>query len=135
MGAGGGDFFKKTGLFLKKASFLANIECCPKFLEYALLILSIMKRAENLQLCQSNSSQVIKVKSVQSFRDVFRTQWKILAFVYSIAKKLHCTCSTRSEYPHLWGWWWRRQSYINHLVPVLWSLAVNKFCTLVFMHI
>ena len=37
--------------------FLANIECCPNFLEYALLILSIMKLVENLQV----TSQ-IKVK-------------------------------------------------------------------------
>ena len=36
---------------------------------------------ENLQITQPNQSQVIKVKSIQSFRGVFRTQSKILAFV------------------------------------------------------
>ena len=36
---------------------------------------------ENLQTTQPNQSQVIKVKSIQSFRGVFRTQSKILAFV------------------------------------------------------
>ena len=39
MGEGG--FFQKNAFFHKNVSFLANIECCPKFIEYALLILSI----------------------------------------------------------------------------------------------
>ena len=46
-----------------------------------------MKLVENPQVKQPNKSQVIKVKSVPSFRGVFRTQSKILAFVYWIAKK------------------------------------------------
>ena len=54
--------------------FLANIECCPKFPEYALLILSIMKLVETPQVTQPNLGQVIKVKSVQNLRDVFKTQ-------------------------------------------------------------
>ena len=29
-------FSKKVAFFHKKVPFLANIECCPKFLEYAL---------------------------------------------------------------------------------------------------
>ena len=37
---------------------------------------------ENPQVTQPNQSQVIKVKHVQSFRDLFRTQKKIVAFVY-----------------------------------------------------
>ena len=40
-----------------------------------------MKLAENPQVTQPNQSQVFKVASVQSFRGVFRTQLKILAFV------------------------------------------------------
>ena len=34
----GGPFFKKSFLFHKKVSFLVNIECCLKFLEYALQV-------------------------------------------------------------------------------------------------
>ena len=56
-GGGGRRLFVKNALFHKKMPFLANIECCPNFLEYALLILSIMKLVENLQV----TSQ-IKVK-------------------------------------------------------------------------
>ena len=41
-----------------------------------------MKLLENPPVTQPNQSQVFKVKSVQSFRGVFRTQLKILAFVY-----------------------------------------------------
>ena len=41
-----------------------------------------MKLLKNPQVTQPNQSQVIKVKSVQSFRDLFRTQFKKLAFVY-----------------------------------------------------
>ena len=41
-----------------------------------------MKLVENPQVTQLNKSQVIKVKFIQSFRDLFRTQLKILAFVY-----------------------------------------------------
>ena len=44
-----------------------------------------MKLVENAQVTQPNESQVIKVGSVQSFRSVFRTQFKILAFVHRIA--------------------------------------------------
>ena len=33
-----GPFFKKSALFHKKMPLLANIKCCPKFLEYAQLI-------------------------------------------------------------------------------------------------
>ena len=40
-----------------------------------------MELIENLQVTQSNQSQLIKVKSTQSFRGVFRTQLKILAVV------------------------------------------------------
>ena len=40
MGVGGGPF-SNVHFFHKKVPFLANIECCPKFLEYALLVLSI----------------------------------------------------------------------------------------------
>ena len=36
---------------------------------------------ENLQVTQSNQTQLIKVKSARSFRGVFRTQLKILSFV------------------------------------------------------
>ena len=31
-----GEFYQKSALFHKNGPFLANIECCPKFLEYAL---------------------------------------------------------------------------------------------------
>ena len=77
--------------------FLPNIEWCPKFLEFALLVLSIKlfqfyfqnkflkylnKLVENHEVTQPKQNQVIKVKSVQSFRDAFKTQLKILAFVY-----------------------------------------------------
>ena len=41
-----------------------------------------MKLVENPQVTQPNQSQVIKVKSVQTFRGVLRTQLKILAFVH-----------------------------------------------------
>ena len=41
-----------------------------------------MKLVENPQANQPNQSQVIKEKPVQSFRGVFRSQSKILAFVY-----------------------------------------------------
>ena len=40
-----------------------------------------MKLVENSQVTQPNQIQVIKVKSVQSFTDVFKTQLKILASV------------------------------------------------------
>ena len=40
----------------------------------------LMKRVENPQVTQPNQSQEVKVKSVQSFRGLFRTQLKILAF-------------------------------------------------------
>ena len=39
-----------------------------------------MKLIENLQLIQPNQSQLIKVKTVQSFRGVFKTQLKIVDF-------------------------------------------------------
>ena len=39
-----------------------------------------MKMVENLQVTQVNQSQVIKVKSVQSFRGIYRTKLKILGF-------------------------------------------------------
>ena len=85
-------FFGKSALFHEKVCFLANIECCPKFQEYALFILSIrlfdfflmnfwniwihvlMKLVENPLVTQPNQSQVFIVKSVESFKDVFRTQ-------------------------------------------------------------
>ena len=41
-----------------------------------------MKLVEISQVTQPNQSQVIKGKSIQSFRGVFRTQLKILVFVY-----------------------------------------------------
>ena len=41
-----------------------------------------MKLVENPEVTQPNQSQVIKVKSLQSFRGVFKTQLKILAFLY-----------------------------------------------------
>ena len=41
-----------------------------------------MKLVENPRESQPNQSQVVKVKSARSFRDVFRTQEKILAFAY-----------------------------------------------------
>ena len=42
---------------------------------------------ENLQVTQVNQSQVIKVKSVQSFRGIYRTKLKILGFARWIAEK------------------------------------------------
>ena len=55
----------------------------------------LMKLIENSVISQSSQSQVIIVKPVQSFKNVFRTQSKIWAFVYWIAKtKLHRRCST-----------------------------------------
>ena len=59
----------------------------------------LMKLVENPQVTQPNQSNVIKVKSVQSFRDLFRTQSKILAFVHWIAKKAHRRRSTGSSIP------------------------------------
>ena len=47
-----------------------------------------MKLIENHQVTHSNPSELIKVKSAQSFRGVFRTQLKILAFIPGIAKKV-----------------------------------------------
>ena len=41
-----------------------------------------MKLGENPHITQPNQNQVLKVKSVQSFRGVFRTQLKISAFVH-----------------------------------------------------
>ena len=41
-----------------------------------------MKLVGNPQVIQPNQSQAIKVKSVQSFRDVFITQLKISAFAH-----------------------------------------------------
>ena len=46
-----------------------------------------MKLVENLQVTQTNQSQLIKVKSIQSFRVVFRTKLKLLPFLCLIAKK------------------------------------------------
>ena len=46
-----------------------------------------MKLEKNYDATQPNLSQVVKVRSAQSFRHVFRTQLKILAFVHGIAKK------------------------------------------------
>ena len=96
-----------------------------------------MKLLKNPQVTQPNQSQVIKVKSVQSFRDLFRTKLKMLAFVYWIAKKapskLHVELCP--EYPQLLSWWQRHHNSIIHLVLVLLLLAFNKFCILVFMHI
>ena len=87
-----GTFFKKVPFFHKKVCFLANIECCPNIQEYVLLILSIrffefllinfwniwinalMKLVENLLQTHPNQNQVIKVKSVQSYKDVCRSQ-------------------------------------------------------------
>ena len=47
-----------------------------------------MKLVENPQANHPNQSQVIKEKPVQSFRAVFRSQSKILAFVYLIVKNV-----------------------------------------------
>ena len=47
-----------------------------------------MKRVENPQ-----------VKFVQSFRGLFSTQMKILAFVHSFTKKLYRRCSTGPSIP------------------------------------
>ena len=41
-----------------------------------------MKLVKNPQVTQLNQSQVIKVKSIQSFSSVFRTHLKISAFVH-----------------------------------------------------
>ena len=41
-----------------------------------------MKLVENPQVTQPKQIQVIKVKSVQTFRGAFRTQLKILASVH-----------------------------------------------------
>ena len=41
-----------------------------------------MKLVKNPQVTQPNRSHVIKEKSIQSFRSVFRTRFKILAFVH-----------------------------------------------------
>ena len=57
----------------------------------------LMKLVGNPQVIQPNQSQAIKVKSVQSFRDVFITQLKISAFAHWIAKKLHRRCSAGSS--------------------------------------
>ena len=57
----------------------------------------LIKLVENLQVTQPNQSEWIKVKSVQSFRGLCRTQLKMSAFVHWIAKKLHLRCSTRSS--------------------------------------
>ena len=58
-----------------------------------------MKLTENHQVTQSDPSELIKVKSAQSFRGVFRTQLKILAFILGIEKKLQRKCLTRSSIP------------------------------------
>ena len=119
--------------------FLANIKCCPKFLEYALLVLNFklfnfffklnvwniwknvfMKIMENLQVTQPNQSQLIKVIPVQSFRGVFTTQLKILPFVYWIAKESAIVdVQLGLEYPHLWSRRWGHQNNINQVVLVL----------------
>ena len=42
------------------------------------ILINVLKELlENPQVTQSNQGQLIKVKSVQSFRDVFRTHLKI----------------------------------------------------------
>ena len=56
-----------------------------------------MKLVENPQVTQPNQSQVIKVKSVQSFRGVFKAQLKILFF--ELEKTLRRRCSTGSSLP------------------------------------
>ena len=59
-----------------------------------------IKLVGNPQVIQPNQIQVIEAISVPSFRGVFRTQLKILAFVHCITKeKLHCRCSTWSSIP------------------------------------
>ena len=40
-----------------------------------------MELIENLQVAQSNQIQLMKVESIQSFRCVFGTQLRIVAFV------------------------------------------------------
>ena len=59
----------------------------------------LMKLIENLQVAQLSQSQLIKVKSFQSFRGVFRTQLKIFAFTSWLQKILHCRYSTGSSIP------------------------------------
>ena len=49
-----------------------------------------MKLVENLLQTHPNQNQVIKVKSVQSYKDVCRSQSKILAFVYELS--MNCLC-------------------------------------------
>ena len=105
--------------FHKKVPFLSNTERCAKFLEYALLVLSIKlfdsffrnKFLKCLNKCahetgRKSSSNPAKSKSSNQSkicskfqRCIFRTQLKISAFVHWISKKLYRRCSTGSSIP------------------------------------
>ena len=54
-----------------------------------------MELIENLQVTQSNETQLIRVKSAQSFRGAFRTQLK---------KSSKVDACLGPQYLYLWSW-------------------------------
>ena len=95
---------------------------------------------------RKSSSNPVKSKSINQskicskfqmcIQNQFENLLKISAFVPWIAKKssnVHVWLDP--QYLHLWSWQKRHQSNIFYVVLVLLLLALNKFCSLVFMHI
>ena len=131
--------------------FLANIECCLKFLEYPLLVLSIkmfefyfqnhfLKYLNKfaVETGKKSSSKLAKSKPSNQSKICSKFQRCILAEKKNSKNwKKNSIIDVRlgPEYPHLWSWWWRHQNNIDHVVLVLLLLAFNRFFTLVFMHI
>ena len=93
-----------------------------------------MKLIEYLQVTQPNQRQLIKLKSVQSFRGIFRTQLKN-SCTLSCKKKLQHGCSTGFSIPT------RLKLTINtseehHLCcPCAFIVGFEQFFSLVFRHI
>ena len=63
-------FFKKKSFFYKKVPFLANIKCCPKFLEYACLLILWIYTCQALLPLYQKDLDVCFMQQVIKFTEV-----------------------------------------------------------------
>ena len=67
-------FFKKVNFFHQKVPFLANIECCPKFLEYAMHCDYTETREIRENLENWNTEKTQKTEQTEETEQTYKTE-------------------------------------------------------------
>ena len=67
-------FFKKVNFFHQKVPFLANIECCPKFLEYAMHCEYTETREIRENLENWNTEKTQKTEQTEETEQTYKTE-------------------------------------------------------------